>query len=72
MEKIVNKLIYGNEEGMPNNLGKCTNEYDEFLKPIMAKDIEVEIEEGKNECIEATGLPYEMLDEELYDNEKEF
>lgn len=34
-KKIENILIYGNPEGTPENRGKCTTEYDDFLKPIM-------------------------------------
>jgi hypothetical protein len=70
-KQIENKLIYGNAEGTPKNQGKCTTEFDEFLKPIMAQDIEAQIEDGKKKCLEATGIEYEILEDE-YNTEKEF
>lgn len=36
-QNIENILIYGNPQGTPKNQGKCTTEFDEFLKPIMAQ-----------------------------------
>lgn len=45
--KIMNWVLYGNEEGTPNHKGKVCHEYDEFLKEVF----NYKVKENQNENI---------------------
>jgi len=75
-KQIENKLIYGNAEGIPKNQGNCTTEFDEFLKPIMAKKTCIGCGfPGVEKCNDTMCMrcwEQETRDDELSSNEDEF
>lgn len=35
---IMNRIVYGNKEGMPNHKGKSSDKYNDFLDTVFKKD----------------------------------